>query len=337
MKYIVCEAPGKFKLAEKKVPSFNDQEVLVGIKAIGICGTDLHAYAGNQAFFDYPRIFGHELGAEVLEVGSQVTYVKPGDKVVIMPYLSCGKCHACRVGKTNCCSSLKVLGVHVDGGMQEKITVSARLLFPVNDLDYQSLAIVEPLSIGAHAVRRANVQADETVVVVGCGPIGLGLMQLAKIKGAKVIAIDINQSRLQFAKEKIRVDHVIALTEKTLEAIVEITNGSLAQTVFDATGHKEALESGVNYMAHGGKYVLVGLYKDRLSFHHPSIHAKEASILCSRNATWTDFHEVLQMLRNGQFPVHEYITHSVPFEYMIDHFDTWLNSENGVIKAMVIL
>lgn len=324
-------------MGEKDIPSPADNEALLRIKRIGICGTDLHAFAGNQPFFNYPRILGHELAAEVITAGSGVTNVQPGDKVVVMPYLSCGTCIACRNRKTNCCTQIKVLGVHTDGGMQEQITVPADILIPVNDLTLDQIAVIEPLAIGAHALFRAKANAGETVVVVGCGPIGLGLMKLAQLQGLRVIAIDVNPDRLSYAQNELGIEHTVTADENAVEQVLELTNGDLATAVFDATGNKAALESGINYMAHGGQYVLVGLNKGDLTFHHPSIHAKETSILCSRNATFADFHQVIDVLYSGNFPIDSFITHRAPFERMIDHFQGWLEPENGVIKAMVEL
>ena len=335
MKYIVCEEPGNFQLKEKGAPKFGEHEVLLQIKTIGICGTDLHAYAGNQAFFQYPRILGHELGAQVLETGNQVDGVKVGDRVVVMPYLSCGKCIACRKGKTNCCTNIEVLGVHTDGGMQERIVVPADILLEVNDLNFSEIAIIEPLAIGAHAFRRASIEEGEYIVVVGSGPIGLGIMKLAQIQGAKVIAVDVVESRLTFAKEQIGVDFVVNALENPVEAIAEITGGDLATAVFDASGNKRALESGPDYMSHGGRYILVGLSKGELTFHHPSIHAKETTIICSRNATFEDFQLVIDVLKTGRFPTDAFVTHRVAFDDMIAHFEGWLDPKAGVIKAMV--
>ena len=148
MKYIVCEEPGNFQLKEKEAPIRKENEALLKVKKVGICGTDLHAYSGNQAFFTYPRILGHELASEIVEIGENDRGLKAGDKVVIMPYISCGTCIACRNGKTNCCTNISVLGVHSDGGMQEFITVRQDLLLPANNLSYDQMAIVEPLAIG---------------------------------------------------------------------------------------------------------------------------------------------------------------------------------------------
>ncbi len=333
MKYIVCEKPGEFILKEKKAPTRKKDEALLQINKVGICGTDLHAYGGNQAFFKYPRILGHELASEVLEIGENSRGIEAGDKVVVMPYVSCGACIACKNGKTNCCTNIKVLGVHKDGGMQEQITVPVDLLLPANDLSNDQMAIVEPLAIGAHAVRRASVKSGEYVVVIGCGPIGIGIMKLAQIKGAKVIAIDMNDQRLEYAKKEIGIDYTVNVENNPIEQILEITNGDLATAVFDASGHKGALESGPNYMSHGGRFVLVGLSKGDLTYNHPAVHSKEMTLMCSRNATIEDFEHVISIL--NQFPTESFITHNVPFTEMISHFDSWLNPETGVIKATV--
>jgi len=333
MKYIVCETPGTFLLKEKEAPAKKKGEALLKVTKVGICGTDLHAYAGNQAFFSYPRILGHELATQVIEIEDNKKGIKAGDNVVVMPYVSCGKCIACGNGKTNCCTNIEVLGVHTDGGMQETISVPIDLLIPANNLSDDQMAIVEPLAIGAHAIRRSALQEGETVVVVGCGPIGIGIMKLAQIKGAKVIAIDMNQGRLDYAKEKIGVDHIVLGGKDAVAKITEITGGDMATVVYDATGHKGALESGPDYMSHGGRYVLVGLSKGELTFTHPAIHAKETTIMCSRNATLEDFEHVISVL--NQFPTESFITHNVDASEMIQNFDSWLDPATGVIKATV--
>lgn len=333
MKYIVCEKPGEFLLKEKEIPVKKKNEALLKINKVGICGTDLHAYAGNQAFFSYPRILGHELAATVLEIEENERGIKVGDNVVIMPYLSCGKCIACRNGKTNCCTNIEVLGVHTDGGMQEMIAVPTNILLPANNLSDDEMAIVEPLAIGAHAIRRASIQKDEYVVVIGCGPIGIGIMKLAQIAGAKVIAIDVNEDRLAYAKDKIGVNYIVVANDQAVNNVSLITNGDMATAVFDASGHKGALETGPNYMAHGGRFVLVGLSKGELTYTHPAIHAKEMTLMCSRNATLEDFEHVISVL--DQFPTKSFITHTVPYNEMISNFDSWLDPKNGVIKATV--
>ena len=333
MKYIVCEKPGKFLLKEKEAPVRKANEALLQINKVGICGTDLHAYAGNQAYFEYPKILGHELASEVLDIGKNDKGIKIGDKVVVMPYISCGICYACKKRKNNCCENLKVLGVHVDGGMQEQISVPIDILLPANHLSDDQIAIVEPLAIGAHAIRRSEIISGETVAVVGCGPIGIGIMKLAQIAGARVIAIDINEQRVSYAKDKIGIDHVVKAGDNALGQVYEITNGDLCAVVFDASGNRSAIERCPDYMSHGGRFVLVGLSKGELTYLHPKVHAKEMTLLCSRNATQEDFEHVMSIL--DQFPTSSFITHNVPFIEMIEHFDSWLDPATGVIKAMV--
>ncbi len=332
MKYITCIKPGEFRLEQKPSPIPKVGEALLRIHRVGICGTDLHAYAGNQAFFTYPRILGHELAAEVMEVSVNDRNVKKGDKVV-MPYMNCGKCLACRKGKTNCCSNIKVLGVHIDGGMQQEITVNTALLIPTNNLSWEQMAVVEPLAIGVHAIKRANVVKGETAVVVGCGPIGIGLIKFLQLVGARVIALDNNEDRLRYAKNEMGADAIANVSHDPVKAVADFTNGDFADIVFDATGNKNALETGTDFMAHGGRYVLVGLSKGDLIFNHPKIHAKETSLLCSRNATFDDFRDVIENIH--EFPVSSFITHHSSIDQMISDFDSWLKPETGVIKAMV--
>lgn len=333
MKYIVCEKPRKFLLKEKEAPARKENEALLKINKVGICGTDLHAYAGNQAYFEYPKILGHELASEVIDIGENDKGIKIGDKVVVMPYISCGVCFACYKGKTNCCENITVLGVHADGGLQEQISVPIDLLLLANHLSYDQIAIVEPLAIGAHAIRRSGIETDENVAVVGCGPIGIGIMKLAQIAGANVIALDMNVQRLNYAKDKIGADHVVNVGGNALREVTEITNGDLCSIVFDASGNKNALETCPDYMSNGGKFVLVGLSKGELTYSHPKVHAKEMTLLCSRNATQEDFEHVMTIL--DKFPTSSFITHNVPFIKMIEHFDSWLDPTTGVIKATV--
>lgn len=335
MKYIVCQKPGTFALEHKPAPVRKKGEALLKVIKIGICGTDLHAYLGNQAFFSYPRILGHELAAEVVEIDTNKDGIQVGDKVVVMPYVSCGLCIACRNGKTNCCTEIRVLGVHIDGGMQEYITVPSNLLLKAAGLEYDQMAVIEPLAIAAHSIRRAAVKKGEFVVVVGCGPIGIGILRLAQNEGAKLIAVEPDTGRLAFAGNFLGVEHLIRDPSGAVEQIAEITNGDMATVVFDATGHRDALEKGIHFMAHGGRYVLVGLSKGDLTFHHPVIHARETTLLCSRNATREDFEYAMEAI--GQFPTSAYITHQVPFDEMIARFESWTHPGNGVIKAMVNL
>lgn len=330
MKAIRCERPGLFLLHEIAIPEPGKNEALLQIRKVGICGTDLHAFAGNQAFFSYPRILGHEIAARVSRSNS--ANLEEGTPVVVIPYIHCGECIACKVGKTNCCERLKVLGVHTDGAMQEFLVVSESLLIPTPRLTWTEMAMVEPLSVAAHAVNRARIKKGDRVLVMGCGPIGLALLVYAKLAGAQVTAMDLNEERLAAAARDFSADQLLAVKNN---GSAESATINAFQVVFDATGNKQAMESGPGYVCHGGTYVLVGLYKADLCFHHPAIHAKELTLLCSRNATKDDFLFVIESLEKKQFPAEAYHSHSLSFAEVPGKFETLTGPANTVIKAMV--
>ena len=231
---------------------------------------------------------------------------------------------------------MKVCGVHVDGGMAEYLSVPSSSLLHGEGLSFDELALVEPLAIGAHGVRRAGIEKDEYVLVIGAGPIGLGTMEFARIAGGKVIALDINEQRLQFCREKLGVAHSVnALSADVTEQLKTITNGDMPTVVIDATGSLKAINNAFQYMAHGARYVLIGLQNGDISFSHPEFHKREGTLMSSRNATRTDFEQVIANMKNGEVRPATYITHRVIFEEVAENFKSWLNPANGVIKAMV--
>ena len=335
MEVLVCTTPGEFAFQQAEKPALTPGNTIIKIKRIGICGTDLHAFEGTQPFFNYPRILGHELAGEIVETDGAPGF-SVGEAVTFIPYFNCGKCIACRNNKPNCCTSIRVSGVHIDGGMSEYLSVPSYSLVHGNGLSFDELALVEMLSIGAHGIRRANVEPNETVLVVGAGPIGLGTMEFARIAGANVIALDINDGRLAFCREKLGVAHTInALNDNVLEKLAEITNGDMPTVIVDATGNLRAINTAFSYLAHGGRYVLVGLQKGDISFSHPEFHKREATLMSSRNATRADFEHVISSMKNGFIDPTTYITHRVAFGQVKDEFEGWLDPANGVIKAMV--
>ncbi|KRE61493.1 zinc-binding alcohol dehydrogenase family protein [Paenibacillus sp. Soil750] len=337
MKAIVCEQIEHLKYVEVEEPTVGVGEALVRIQRIGICGTDLHAFKGNQPFFSYPRILGHELAGYVEELGEGVTDVAVGDLVSVVPYMHCGQCIACRNGKTNCCTDMKVLGVHKDGGMVERLALPVSHLIKADGLTLDQAAMLEPLSIGAHAVRRSELRPGETALVIGAGPIGLGVMILAKQLGANVIAMDINEERLAFCRDWAGVDHTVNALQLPKEKLAELTNGEFPTVVFDATGNARSMTDAFGLVAHGGKLVYVGLVKADIAFHDPDFHKRELTLLGSRNATMEDFDAVRSALKTGSIDIERYITHRASFEEMVDQFETWLKPESKVIKAMVCL
>jgi 2-desacetyl-2-hydroxyethyl bacteriochlorophyllide A dehydrogenase len=335
MKILTCTSPGNFEYGFEEEPESTATNAIIKIKNIGICGTDLHAFEGTQPYFTYPRILGHELSGELIETGA-ATGFQTGESVTFLPYFNCGKCIACRQGLTNCCANLKVFGVHIDGGMKEYISVPADKLLHGEGLNYEELALIEPLAIGAHGVRRAMIKKDEFVVIVGAGPIGLALMEFARISGGKIIVLDVNDKRLQFCTNEMQVEHTINTNHaNAVEITREITRGDMASVVIDATGNLTAINNGINYLAHGGRYVLVGLQKENFTFSHPEFHKRETTLMSSRNATREDFEQVISLIKSESIKPKKYITHRVRFNEIKDQFERWLNPSNGVIKAMV--
>lgn len=335
MEILVCTSPGNFEYRTTKEPVLTKGNAIIKVKRIGICGTDLHAFEGTQPFFNYPRILGHELSGELVAFDDAPGFTL-GESVSFIPYYNCEKCIACRSDKPNCCSNIQVCGVHIDGGMVEYLSVPSRLLLHGEGLSFDELALVEPLAIGAHGVRRADIKKDEFVLIVGAGPIGLGTMEFARIAGAKVIALDINDMRLQFCKDKLNIYYTVnALSENVNDRLLEITSGDMPTVIIDATGNLKAINNGLNYLAHGGRYVLIGLQKEAISFSHPEFHKRESTLMSSRNATRKDFEHVISSMKKGLVDPKTYITHTVPFNFVKDNFEAWLKPETGVIKAMV--
>jgi 2-desacetyl-2-hydroxyethyl bacteriochlorophyllide A dehydrogenase len=335
MKTLVLEQPGKIVLQDSPYPQTPAQhEALVHILRLGICGTDLHAYEGTQPFFSYPRILGHELAVKVLAV-DPASFVKVGDICAVEPYYNCGACISCRRGKPNACVQLSVLGVHQDGGMREQIIVPIHKLHPANNLSLNEIAMVEMLCIGAHAVRRAELQAGENVVVIGTGPIGLGTICFAQLANANVIAVDINPARLAFCRDVLGVQQVLNAADNPIEQIQSMLGGDMPTAVFDATGNRTSMMNAFQYVAHGGKLVYVGLVQGDLSFNDPYFHSHEISLLASRNATPDDFRFVIAALADGRVKLDGWVTHQATPESLPTDFPTWLDPATGVIKAVL--
>ncbi|MDE3211986.1 MAG: zinc-binding alcohol dehydrogenase family protein [Bacteroidota bacterium] len=335
MNALVCTSPRKLEYQEVPTPVLRQGQAILKIRRIGICGTDLHAFEGTQPFLSYPRIFGHEIAADLVEADGQTGLVS-GEPVTVIPYIHCGQCMACRAGRTNCCSSLQVFGVHIDGGMAEYLSVPSALVLSSHGLNYDQLALVEPLCIGAHGIRRAALQPKEVVLIMGAGPIGLSAMAFAQLSGATVIAMDLNPARLAFCKNVLGIPYGIDPSrEEAFQAISQITGGEMASVVIDATGNLDAINSGLQYLAHAGRYVLIGLQKEAFSFSHPEFHRREATLMSSRNATAQDFDYVMQMIQTGRIQPELFISQKVGFNKLRDAFPDLVDSAKLTIKTLV--
>jgi 2-desacetyl-2-hydroxyethyl bacteriochlorophyllide A dehydrogenase len=320
MLQIVLQEPGRFIRAESDPPKPGTAEALVRVHRVGVCGTDLHAFAGRQPFFSFPRILGHELGVEVLEAPPNDRGIRAGDRCAVEPYLNCGQCHACKLGKPNCCERLQVLGVHTDGGMRTLLAVPVERLYKSERLALDQLALVETLGIGAHAVSRGSVTRGEEVLVVGAGPIGLAVLQFALAAGGRVRVLEISPARREFA------------ARFGVETLAE-PDDRLADVVFDATGNAAAMSQSLAQVAYGGRLVFAGLVQGSISLDDPLFHRRELTLFASRNSA-NDFPGIITMIENGAIDTTTWITHRMPLAEVPSQFSR-LTQQKNCVKAMI--
>ncbi|MCW5556339.1 MAG: zinc-binding alcohol dehydrogenase family protein [Verrucomicrobiae bacterium] len=339
MKALQLAEPRSFRRIEvPEPPAPGPGEVRVRIHRVGVCGTDYSGYLGKMPFFSYPRIPGHELGVEVEAVGPGVTRVRPGDRCAVEPYLNCQRCSACRRGHTNCCEHNQTLGVMCDGGLCDVLLLPERKLHPAPDLSWEQAALVETLAIGCHAVNRGAPQASETVLVIGAGPIGLSVIEFAKLSGARTLVMDMNPRRLEFVRNVMGIPDTVLVPGdgSELDALSKATDGELAHVVVDATGSNVSMSRALQYCAFAGRLVYVGITQADLTFPHaPILHRRELTLLASRNALPGDFTRIIRLIAEGRINTGPWITHQAAFDEMPARMSEWLNPESGVIKAVV--
>jgi alcohol dehydrogenase len=338
MKAIRLNQPRQFEQLDLPEPSNpGTGEVLVATHRMGICGTDYSGFLGKMPFFRYPRIPGHELGVEVLEVGPGVRGLHPGQRCSVEPYMNCGTCFACRRGQGNCCEKLNVIGVMIDGGLCERFLIRADKLHPSGKLSYEQLALVETLAIGCHANDRGGPVADDHVLIIGAGPIGLATLEFTRLTGANVTVMDMVSSRLDFVRRTYGIQRTILSkgdgTE--MESMRSLTNGDMYVVVIDATGSHRSMSAAFKYVAHSGSLVYVGITTEEISFTHPILHRPEISLKGSRNALPRDFTRIIGLIEDGTIDTKPWITHRTPMHSVIEQFETFTRPESGVIKAVI--
>ncbi|HVU35898.1 MAG TPA: zinc-binding alcohol dehydrogenase family protein [Opitutaceae bacterium] len=335
MLQIILEKPGAFAATDVPEPRPADGEALVRVHRIGVCGTDLHAFSGRQPFFSYPRVLGHELGVEIVDPGTDPHGLKAGDRCSVEPYLNCGRCIACRRGKPNCCTDLKVLGVHVDGGMRPVFAVPARKLHRSAKLGFDQLALIETLGIGAHAVERAEIKPEDHVLVIGAGPIGLSVIQFALVTGATVAVMDVSAPRLDFCRDRLGVHHVIMGGPDATAKLKELGGGDLPTIVIDATGNPKSMAGTFEMAAHGGRIVFVGLFQGDLTFNDPNFHRRELTVAGSRNALPETFDRIISLVESGRIDTSPWITHRFALAETPKVFPAQIAGNPAVLKAMI--
>ena len=320
MRRILLNAPGEFLDLTVPRPVPSSGQALVRIQRVGVCGSDFHALAGRHPIYTYPRVLGHELSGEIVEVPENTRGLRPGDRCAIEPYMSCGQCRTCKVGRTNCCEQLRLIGVHVDGGMQGFLGVPIELLHKSEQLSLDQLALVETLGIGAHAVKRSQLKAGEDVLVVGGGPIGLAVSQFANAIGGKVTVVETNEWRRKFA-------HDMGLQ------VLATPEGQLADVVLDATGSAAVMAESLNNVAPGGRLVFVGLTGDPVRIDDALLHRREVTIYASRNSCG-QFPSIIRLLEENKINTAPWITDRIHLDEVPLRLKE-LSEKLGMMKAVV--
>jgi len=335
MKALYLTAIGQTALREIEKPKPGPHEVLLKIGMVGFCGGDLNGFKGLFELQEYPNILGHEVGGTIEEMGSLVpTTFKIGNKVTVYPYLNCGKCISCRKGRRNACQDNKTMGVRRPGAMTNYIVISWQDLFVSSQLSLKELALVEPLTVGFHAVARGRVSNQDRVAVIGCGIVGMGAIASAVNSGAEVIAIDIDETKLEIAK-KIGVAHTINTSNENLhDALMRITNDDGPDVIIEAVGNAITYRAAVDEVAYTGRVVCVGYAKSVVEFNTGIFVRKEIEILGSRNCT-NEFPKVIAYLEAGKFPVEEVISKVVSLNDAGAALADWALNPKGITKIMV--
>ena len=331
MRAIVCHEPFQLDVIARDKPRPGPGEALIQVRNVGLCGTDFHIFAGKHPFLHYPRVMGHELGGEIVALG-EGTSLRIGQQVAINPYLACGHGVACRRGKPNACVNIRVLGVHVDGGMCEFLAVPQTAVIDAEGLSPVQAAMVEFLAVGAHAIARAPKDGDH-VLVVGAGPIGVATALFAKLDGRKPLIVDRMPARVAFVRERLGLDGVIS-DDRLDQALADRTNGDMFDVVVDATGSLEAMRRSLSFVAHGGALVLVGVARGELSFEDPEFHKREATLIASRNALTEDFSRVIEAIKSGQIPTEVLHTHSIAADELPMRLPELIRSADTILKVV---
>lgn len=333
MKAVVCREPYSIEIQDRPEPRAAAGELLVRIRRVGLCGTDYHIFAGRHPFLAYPRVMGHELSGEVVQALPGSAF-QPGQTVAINPYIACGTCVACRHHKPNACVNISVLGVHIDGGMTELIAVPESAVIDASGLTIDQAAMLEFLAIGAHAVARSGVGASDRTLVVGAGPIGVAAGLFARLNGAHVTIVDTRASRLAYARDRLGFTDLVEADSELGTHLASRTGGEMFDMVFDATGSLTAMAQSLNYVAHGGTLVLVGVSPGDLVFPDPEFHKREATLMASRNALAADFDRVKCAILDGSIPTDALHTHSLSAEEMPVRIPELIAGADHVLKAI---
>lgn len=338
MKALMLDGPGQTRMAEVAHPGKpGAEEVLLRVRMVGLCGSDLSTFAGRNPLVSYPRIPGHEIAATIAETGAAVPGAwQAGMAVTMLPYSCCGRCAACRRGRVNACRNNQTLGVQRDGALTEYVLAPWAKLRAAPGLPLRTLAMVEPLTVGAHAVRRGRVAPEDTVLVIGCGMVGLGAVAAAAWRGARVIAMDVDEGKLELAR-RAGAREAVRGGEGYAAAMAELTAGEGPDVAIEAVGTPQTFRLAVEAVGFTGRVVYIGYAKEPVSYETKLFVQKELDILGSRNATDADFDEVIAMLGGGSFPVDDAVSLVVPLEEAGGALARWCADPASMRKIMVAI
>jgi len=334
MKLVYVENPGKIALKEEQIPVPQKGEALLKMKYCGICGSDMATYIGNQPFTTYPRIPGHEFSAEIVEIEENKLGLKTGMIVTANPYFNCKSCYSCTRGKVNCCEDNQTMGVQRDGSFAEYIVMPIERIMDGKGLPARTLALIEPFSIGFHAINRGAVKAGDKVLVFGAGPIGIFAMISAKLKGAKVFIADLLDERLQLASEMGADGTINISTENLTEIVSNLTNKGGMDICVEAVGLPQTFLNCIDNVCFGGKVILIGNGKKEITFNHSILLKKELDVYGSRNSL-NDFAPLIDIVASGKVDVDKMVTNIYKLENVIDAFEALKNNDGSMAKVLI--
>jgi threonine dehydrogenase-like Zn-dependent dehydrogenase len=333
MKALVLHKPGQASVETIPEPTATNGNLLLKVRMVGLCGSDLNSFRGLNPLVSFPRIPGHEVCAKVVQGNGSLA---EGTEVALSPYTSCGNCASCRRGRPNACQFNQTLGVQRDGALTEFILMPAEKLYPAK-LTPKELCLVEPLTVGFHAVARGRVTADDTVAIFGCGGVGLGAIAGSNARGARTICVDVDDDKLQLARAAGGTHSINSRNESLHDRLLEFTEGRGPDVIIEAVGTPSTFRAAVEEVAFTGRVVYIGYAKESVSYETRLFVQKELDILGSRNAQPEDFRAVIKLLEEHQFPVNEVVSLIVPLEVAPNALRSWSEDPSRFTKIMVSL
>jgi len=336
MKVLRIRRPGEIVIEQVPEPVLMDGEVLLRVKRVGLCGSDLNSYRGRNPMVVFPRVLGHEVAATVVENVPGQPHLARGTDVTLSPYTNCGQCASCKRGRPNACQFNQTMGVQRDGALAEYIAVRPEKLYTAN-LSLKELCLVEPLTVGFHAIRRGRVGAEDTVAVIGCGGIGLGAVAASGFRGARTIAVDLDDRKLDIARRAGATDTINTQRESLHDSLSELTKGHGPDVIIEAVGLPSTFRAAVEEVAFTGRVVYIGYAKELVLYETRLFVQKELDLMGSRNALPEDFHAVIRMLELGVFPVDEAVSVVVPLSAAADAMAEWDREPCRFSKIMIDL